>query len=95
MFYLNVILTVKDSAEVAVVAGHLRRAGDMSRLEPGCERWEAYQSETEPTKFFLVETWTTREHWEQHRQAVAVTTIYLPEVLSRCERDGHPSRRVG
>lgn len=95
MFYLNVWLTVKDEADVASIRDALNRTGARSREEEGCERWEAYQTETSPTRFLLVERWTTKDHWEAHRQGAAVTEIYLREVIPFVEREAFPCQLIG
>lgn len=94
MYYLNVFLTVPDDARVADVAKALARCGAESRLEPGCERWEAYQSDADPKKFLLVERWTTKADWEAHRNGKAVQEIYLKEVIPHVVREPHPSRLI-
>ncbi len=94
MFYLNVWLTVQDSARVEAVANALIRCGEQSRLEDGCMRWEAYQSESNPNCFLLVEHWATKEHWERHRTGPTVTEIYFKEVIPHVTREAHPSRLV-
>lgn len=95
MFYLNVWLTVQDPNDVSHVADALHRAGAKSRTEEGCARWEAYQSEEDPSRFLLVEQWETKQHWEAHREGEAVTQIYMKEVIPRVQREAHPSRVVG
>lgn len=94
MYFLNVWLTVKDARDIERVAEALARAGAKSKMEPGCDRWEAYQSEAEPARFLLVERWQTLQHWEEHRQGEAVQEIYLKEVIPLVERAAHPSRRI-
>jgi len=94
VYYLNVWLTVQDPSDAAKVADALQRAGAKSREEEGCERWEAYQSDEDPTKFLLVERWSTKEHWEEHRNGEAVTQIYMKEVIPRVQREAHPSRLI-
>ncbi len=95
MFYLNVRLTVRNEADVPAVKAALERMVPMVRQEPGCKRFEVYHSQDNPTLFFLVEHWETREHWVAHRQLEAIQTIYLPEVLSRADREGHACEVVG
>lgn len=95
MYYLNVWLKLKDPGKAEHVATMLAKAGEKSRAEEGCERWEAYQSEADPTCFLLVEQWATKEHWERHREGEAVQQIYLPEVIPHVDREPHPSRLVG
>lgn len=94
MFYLNVWLTVQNAEDTEAVANALKRTGEKSRTEPGCHRWEAYQSEEDPSRFLLVEWWETKEHWELHRQAEAVQQIYLKEVIPKVTREAHPCRMI-
>lgn len=90
MYYLNVWLTVKDAANVAVVRELLGKACRMSREEPGCERFEVYQSQADERRFLLAEWWETKGDWETHRQNRAVTEIYVPQVLPLVDREPHP-----
>lgn len=94
MYYLNVWLTVQDPANIDRVRDALRRAGGSSQTEPGCVRWEAHQSQADPAKFLLVETWGSKADWETHRQAYAVQEIYLKEVIPLVTRDAHPCERI-
>lgn len=86
MFIINVILTVKDGDNITKVKELLREHGRLSRAEPGCVRFEVCQAENEPWIFVLNEHWTTREDWETHREAHAVKTIYLPQVIPLVDR---------
>lgn len=94
MYYLNVSLKVKDPHNVAKVAEALARAGALSKLEPGCDRWECYQSETDPMSYLLIERWVSKAFWEAHRQGDAVQKIYLKEVIPLVDREAHPSTRI-
>jgi quinol monooxygenase YgiN len=94
MIYLNIVLTVKDPADVESIRGLLAEQARLSRAEPGCVRFEVYQSQNEPTLFFLNEWWESQEAIDVHRTAKAYTTIYQPQVLPRVERKGHPLNRV-
>lgn len=91
MLYLHVWLTVKNADRLDSIRENLAKLTAGSRLEPGCIRFEAYQSEADPMKFLLCEQWETKEAWEQHRQATAFTTIYQPLVLPHVDREPHPS----
>jgi quinol monooxygenase YgiN len=91
MLYLNVILTVKDPADVETVKSLLIQQGEHSRQEPGCARFEVYHSTAEPTKFLLNEHWESQEAVEGHRRGFAYTQIYQPKVLPLVVREGHPS----
>jgi quinol monooxygenase YgiN len=91
MLYLNVLLTVKNPADVESIKGLLVEQGKHSRQEPGCSRFEVYHSTVEPTKFLLVERWESQEAVDAHRKAYAYTQIYQPKVLPLVTREGHPS----
>ena len=41
-------------------------AGIISSVEPGCERFDVYQSEEEPELFLLIEVWASEAHLAQH-----------------------------
>lgn len=95
MIYLNVVLTVKDPANVGKVRELLVEQGRLSRQEPGCVRFEVYQSQGDAKRFFLNEHWETPESVDAHRKAHAYTTVYQPQVLPLVDREGHPSNLVG
>ena len=57
MICLNVLLLVRDAAQVDKVRDLLREAGRSSRTEPGCLRFEVYHSQAEPRRFILCEHW--------------------------------------
>ena len=94
MIYLNVILTVKDPADVAEVQSLLSEQGRLSRLEPGCLRFEVYHSQNDSRVFLLNEHWSDQAAVDAHRKATAYTTIYQPKVLPKVERVPHPSDLV-
>lgn len=94
MIYQNVLLSVKNTADIDRVLGLLREHARMSRAEPGCERFEVYQSEAEPTQIFLIERWLDESAMAEHRAAEAMQTIYLPQVIPLVERSPHPSRCI-
>lgn len=90
MVYLNVLLKVKDAANVGKVRELLIQQGQLSRQEPGCARFEVYHSNTDPTRFVLNERWETPAALDAHRLAQAYTQIYQPQVLPLVDREGHP-----
>lgn len=92
MVYLNVLLTVKDETDIPTVAALLRRQATLSRLEPGCRRFEVYHSNAEPRLFLLNEHWQTQADVDRHRKAKAFAEIYAPLVLPLVERAPHPSQ---
>ncbi len=89
MHCLNVVLTVKDESTIADVAGHLAKAGRLSRAEPGCLAFEVCHSTSEPRTFFLCERWESEQALQTHRLAEAYTTIYQPKVLPLVDRVPH------
>jgi quinol monooxygenase YgiN len=91
MLYLNVLLTVKDRANVETVRNLLIEAGRHSRQESGCSRFEVYHSTADDTKFILNEHWESQEAIDAHRKAFAYTQIYQPKVIPLVTREGHPS----
>ncbi len=95
MIYLNVLLTVKDPANIGRVRELLLEQGRLSRQEPGCMRFEVYQSQSDPARLFLNEHWESQAAVDAHRKALAYTTVYQPQVLPLVDREGHPSDLVG
>jgi quinol monooxygenase YgiN len=91
MVHLNVWLTVKNKDDIDRIRGLLAEAAGLSRQEPGCLRFEAYQSQNDAAKFLLNEWWESQAALDRHRTAKAYTTIYQPQVMPLVERDGHPS----
>ena len=94
MLYLNIWLTVKDPADVEKVRNLLAAQGRLSRQEPGCIRFEVYQSSNDPTRFLLTERWESQAALDVHRTAQAYTTVYQPKVLPLVNREPHPSTLV-
>lgn len=94
MLYLNIWLTVKDPADVEKVQGLLAQAAELSRQEPGCQRFEVYHSHNDATRFLLHERWESQEALDIHRTAQAYTTIYQPQILPLVTREAHPSTLV-
>ncbi|HVJ79649.1 MAG TPA: antibiotic biosynthesis monooxygenase family protein [Planctomycetia bacterium] len=94
MIYLNVLLTANDPADCAAIADALRRAGELSQKEPGCERWEAYQADAEPTRFLLVERWESESALDGHRKGEAYLEIYSKEVIPKVKREPLRGKRL-
>ena len=91
MIYINVVLTVKDSNDIAEIESLLTEQGRLSRQEPGCLRFEVYHSQADARVFILNEHWADQPAIDAHRKAMAYTTIYQPKVLPRVDRVPHPS----
>ncbi|HEY1066477.1 MAG TPA: putative quinol monooxygenase [Pirellulales bacterium] len=92
---LFVVLTVKDPANVETVRELLAEQARLSRLEPGCLRFEVYHSENNRQKFMLCEHWESQAALDVHRTAHAYLTVYQPKVIPLVDRDPHPSQLVG
>lgn len=86
MFAINVVLKVKDSANIPQVRRLLMRCGELSRTEPGCLVYEACHATNEPDTFMLIERWQSKEAWELHKTAEAYITIYHPQVIPLVDR---------
>lgn len=94
MIYNNVVLNVSNSDDVETVKGLLKECGDLSKKEPGCERFEIYQSQVDKQQFFLIERWGNQEQLDAHREAHAFKNIYVPHVLPLVSRFPHPSDKL-
>ena len=94
MIYNNVILSVTDASDVEHVKTLLAEQARLSAAEPGCARFEVYQSQADVQQFILVEQWQSQQHLDQHRQAPAFTQLYLPKVIPLVTRVPHPCELV-
>jgi quinol monooxygenase YgiN len=94
MVFNNVLLRAKDPQRVTEISGLLRQQASLSSVEPGCERFDVYQSEAEPELFLLIEVWASEGHLAQHRKAEAFTQLYQPKVLPLVHREPHLCRRI-
>lgn len=94
MLCLNILLTVKNVADVPRVRELLAEAGRLSRQEPGCQRFEVYHSQASETLFMLCERWESPAALDAHRLARAYNEIYKPQVLPLVDRVPHPSALV-
>lgn len=90
MIYNNVLLTVKNEADVPLIRELLTEQCRLSREEPGCVRFEVYQSQSNRQFFVLVEAWESVAALDQHRLAKAYLEIYKPRVLPLVDRTPHP-----
>ncbi len=61
MIYANIVLTANDEKDVPQLREWLKEQGRLSRMEPGCLRFEVYHSTTDPKVFLLVERWESAE----------------------------------
>jgi quinol monooxygenase YgiN len=94
MICLNVILQVKDAADVEKVRTLLAEQRRLSLQEPGCLRFEVYHSQSDAAVFILNEQWESQAAVDAHRKAHAYTTVYAPQVLPLVNRTPHPATLV-
>lgn len=86
---LTVVLTAKDIGNVTELRDLLATQVNLSREEPGCVRFEAFESQTVPGTFIIVERWKSQTALDEHRKARAITTVYVPRILPLVERVLH------
>ena len=89
MIDLTVVLTAKDLASVGELRSLLASQVLLSRAEPGCIRFEAFESNSVPGTFILIERWESQAALDEHRKAKGFTTIYAPKVLPLVDRVPH------
>lgn len=89
MIYLNVLLDVRDPADVPRVETALTVLAAASRREPGCARFEVYRSQAVATQFILVERWHSEDALAAHRAAPHFADVYLPTIVPLLERTPH------
>lgn len=95
MISIHVSLTVRNQSDISRVAELLSEHARRSRSEPGCLRFELYQSNLDPHCFFILEAWESRSALDVHREAEAFTTIYAPKVLPLVDRAAHEVTPLG
>ena len=91
MHCLNVILTVKDPADVPKVRELLTECGRLSRQESGCDSYEVCHSTSDPQVFMLCERWATEADWQEPRRPPANRETYQPPAIQLAGRVAHPS----
>ena len=80
MIYNNILLTVKNEADIENVRELLIEQVPLSREDRSL--------------FILIEQWESQELLEAHRQAKSCQEVYIPKVLPLVERVPHPSDKV-
>jgi quinol monooxygenase YgiN len=89
MVYLNVVLTVKNSADVSFVRSTMTELGALARKDAGCVRFEVYHSQSHPNTFFLVEQWEDEASLDAHRKTKAFIETYMKTVVPKLDRVPH------
>jgi quinol monooxygenase YgiN len=90
MVYLNVVLTVKDAADVAFVRATMTELGQLARKDAGCVRFEVYHSQADSRVFFLNEIWEDAASLDAHRKTPAFVGTYMAKVVPKLDRVPHP-----
>ena len=89
MIDLTVVLSAKDAASIPELRRLLALQVNLSRQEPGCIRFEAFESQSVAGTFILIERWESQAALDVHRTAEGFTTVYGPQVLPLVERVAH------
>jgi quinol monooxygenase YgiN len=77
--------TMKEGVEDEVLA-LLPRLLAASREEPGCLAFDAYRKLGEPRSYVLLERYTSREAFAEHRASAHFEEIVLGGIVPRLER---------
>jgi quinol monooxygenase YgiN len=76
--------TIRPGEEETVLA-HLTRLVDAARQEPGNLAFDAYRSADDPLSYVLLERYTSRAAFEEHRASDHFQEILLAEIVPRLE----------
>ena len=90
MIHNNVLVTVKNEADIPLIRELLTEQCRLSRAEPGCVKFDVFHSQADRKLFLLVESWSSPETLDAHRLAPAYVEIYKPKVLPLVDRTPHP-----
>ena len=69
MIDVTVVLSARDIVCVPKLRELLAMQVNLSRQEPGCVRFEAFESQTVPGTFILIERWESQAALDTHRTA--------------------------
>ncbi len=94
VIHLTIVLQVKQQQDIAEIKTCLLRQGELSRAEPGCVRFDVFQSKNDESTFVLQECWESQGALDLHRLAEAYTTVYQPLVLPRVNRTPYPCELI-
>ena len=94
MIDLTVVLSAREINCVPQLRELLALQVNLSRQEPGCVRFEAFESQTVPGTFILIERWESQAALDTHRAAKGFTTVYAPQVLPLVDRVAHVCRAL-
>jgi quinol monooxygenase YgiN len=87
MFDLIVQIKAKSAQDHQQIQHHLRQLAHLCPKEPGCERWQAFACSEDPNGFFVIESWQSKQHWQDHMSFEAFVTHYEKGILSLIERN--------
>ncbi len=87
-----VVLTARNDSAMPELRALLQSHSRLSQGEPGCLRFESYESTSIPNTFVLIERWESQAALGVHRTAEGFTTIYAPKVLPLVDRVAYVCR---
>lgn len=90
MIHLNVVLTVRDAADIPFVRSTMTELGRLALKDAGCVRFEVYHSQSDRRVFFLNEIWENQASLDAHRTTQAFTETYMKTVVPKLDRTPHP-----
>ena len=90
MIYLNVVLKVRNEADVAFVRQTMTELAQLAKKDPGCIRFEVYHSQSDNRAFFLNEIWEDAASLDAHRRTPAFVDTYMAHVVPKLDRVPHP-----
>ena len=89
MYCINVLLTVKNAADVAQVKEMMTEMGRLSRLEPGCVRYEVCHSQARCHEVLCASDGRQRPTGNTTARLTPFKTIYEPKVIPLVNREPH------
>lgn len=87
MFDLQVFIQVISPKDIDTISEALKNMGLACRQEKGCIRWEAHHNTKNKTQFILIETWATKEDWENHLILEPFKKFYEGIILPKITRE--------
>eukprot|EP01088_Endostelium_zonatum_P019310 TRINITY_DN6612_c0_g1_i1.p1 TRINITY_DN6612_c0_g1~~TRINITY_DN6612_c0_g1_i1.p1 ORF type:complete len:100 (+),score=17.11 TRINITY_DN6612_c0_g1_i1:98-397(+) len=87
--HVNVIIKVKEDADLEKIRSLLAEHGQNSKKEAGCEQFNLYHSNTNPRIFFLVEQWSSSQALDVHKQQRSFIDIWLAQISPHVTLEAH------
>jgi quinol monooxygenase YgiN len=87
MYNLIINIKAKKSDYNNQIKFHLNEMSKECPNESGCILWKAYQNEQIESDFFIVESWETKQSWEEHMKLNTFINHYENGLLKLIERE--------